>query len=126
MRKVYSAVLGAIFAITAQPVSADPLVVGEYYDYPWKIQVDQYLFVALTRDNSRALAASHGCANTAFARSAEPITSESTKAMLKLALAAYLSRSVIYIRTSGCTGGDGNVNNPSAGYPKFTAVQLQQ
>ena len=95
---------------------------GEYYDYVYKIQIDESgkLGINVWKNGSPNLNGT-GCSTPYYAWTSLTVNDERVKAWYQMAIASYLSRTKVWVETSGCTGGP---EHPSDGYPILQKLQV--
>jgi len=79
--------------------SATP--VGTLYPYVSKVHIkgDSYLYI-----NVNGNFGDHGCGRTSFyVRSKDTLATDQTKAWMQMAMASFLSQSLIFVQTDGCS-----------------------
>jgi hypothetical protein len=92
---------------------------AEYYDYVYKIQIDDSgkLKINVWKNGLNGT----GCSTPYYAWTDLTVNDEKVKAWYQMALASYLSRTKVWVATSGCTGGP---QHPSDGYPILQYLQI--
>ena len=114
LKKVLSAALIVLMTFTIANIALAQSGSNQYL-YVVKVQVgiDGYLYINVKGNFDLT---KHGCTNGAFARSAEPLPNEITKAMMSIAMTSFLGRKGVHVTTNGCAGG----------YPILRVIQVNQ
>src|SRR5262245_23435301 len=90
----------------------------QYYDFIGKVNIplDSLLWINVPGN----LRNDDNCSTPWYAVSQYPLTDDRTRAQLQVALASFLARKKVFIKTDGCTGGG------TTGYLRLDTIQIEQ